>query len=393
MLCGRCARTHYRANGGAVSASESVAHVSASVSVAASNAGSGLGAQVIERSLLRLQADPCLPSLAAFQTVSPVPGFAVWLGAGAAAAGAAWARHASAGHAALSLPSLSSLCVLKAAAATYLLQRVAGARVPRVIDPVANFHLGNGAVIENIMVRNAWRSENNHHPPALQQPSRSYLTHHCCRSGWRRRHARRAAPFTRRHGQVRRPLKRPQPTPSPQATVAAIATPPTPTSALTIAACTRNTVSWPSAAGSPRRTPLYPARRSALCSCLLAHFTQHHTFASQSARLLVAYLSRALLLCNSRATLQRCLRLWARGGSGRRRRQRVASPAAPQHDDNAVVMPALLWLRWLFRQAAPCCWSFVDYTRGAALSLPRCARWTRCVTQPHGHHAHLGSPQ
>ncbi len=144
---------HYRANGDGVSASESVADVSASVSVAASNAGSGLGAQVIERSLLRLQADPCLPSLAAFQTVSPVPGFAVWLGAGAAAAGAAWARHASDGHAALSLPSLSNLCVLRAAAATYLLQRVVGAKVPRVIDPVANFHLGNGAVIENIMVR------------------------------------------------------------------------------------------------------------------------------------------------------------------------------------------------------------------------------------------------
>ena len=107
----------------------------------------------------------------------------------------------------------------------------------------------------------------------------------------------------------------------------------------------------------------------------------------------------ALLSCNSRATLQRCLRLRARGGSGRRRR--VAAPAASQHDDNAVVMSALhtavLW--WVLYSGRLCRaaaaghdWSFVDITRGAALSLPRCAsaHGTPCVTQPHGHHAHLG---
>jgi hypothetical protein len=41
---------------------------------------------------------------------------------------------------------------MKAATAVYLLQRKAGTRERRVMDPVANFHLGNGAVIEDIMV-------------------------------------------------------------------------------------------------------------------------------------------------------------------------------------------------------------------------------------------------
>jgi hypothetical protein len=44
------------------------------VSVAACDSGAGLGAQVIERSLLNLQLDTSLPSLSTFQTVSPIPG-------------------------------------------------------------------------------------------------------------------------------------------------------------------------------------------------------------------------------------------------------------------------------------------------------------------------------
>ncbi len=51
-----------------------------------------------------------------------------------------------------------NMCLLKAATAAYLLQRVAGSDGrPRLLDPVANFHLGNGAVIENIMVGDVCR--------------------------------------------------------------------------------------------------------------------------------------------------------------------------------------------------------------------------------------------
>ena len=180
------------------------------------------------------------------------------------------------------------------------------------------------------------------------------------------------------------PLKRPQPThpltsPHPETIVAAIATPPTPTTALTIAACTLNAASWPSAAGSPRRTPLNPSHTHTATPRAL-FLSRREVHAKPHLRLAISTLiCHALLSCNSCATLQRCLRLRARGGSGRRRRRRrFAALAASQHDDNAVVMSALhtavLW--WVLYSGRLCRaaaaghdWSFVDNTRGAARSL------------------------
>lgn len=113
--------------------------------------GSFLIKQVVEA--LRRE----LPSLRRFVTLSPVPGFMTWLRqereanastfltledrtALAALERAHW--HAQPGVAAALRPTLL------AAAAHYLL--VARSSVGRLIDPVARFHLGNGARLERI---------------------------------------------------------------------------------------------------------------------------------------------------------------------------------------------------------------------------------------------------
>lgn len=96
-----------------------------------------------------------LPGLRTFVTLSPVPGFAAWLGtvaaddqhpchAAAVAAVAALGEpdwHLSAGAAAL------GKTVLPLAAYYFLSERGRGGRTP---DPVARFHLGNGARLERL---------------------------------------------------------------------------------------------------------------------------------------------------------------------------------------------------------------------------------------------------
>lgn len=158
--------------------------------------------------------------------------------------------------------------------------------------------------------RDAWHSENNHHitPPPHSSPSLPRLTaafvlsshpslllSHCCRSGWRRRHARRAAPFTRRHGQVHRPPKRPQPTPSPRNHWRSYRYPPN----ADHRAHNRSLYAEHGiVAVSGRFAPSHAAEPRTLLGalCLVVHFTQRHTFASQSARVCFAYLSRAALV-------------------------------------------------------------------------------------------------
>lgn len=97
-----------------------------------------------------------LPTLSTFVTLSPVPGFAAWLKADLAAADP---KVPAAERAALSLltDANGSLDAAGRAAVTPALTRAAAvyfldARGPgnRAVDPVARFHLGNGARLERL---------------------------------------------------------------------------------------------------------------------------------------------------------------------------------------------------------------------------------------------------
>ena len=95
-----------------------------------------------------------LPKLTSFVTLSPVPGFARWLGAERAAADSrflgAEARRVLDAIDAGETPDGGDR-VMNGLAAAYFL--VARTPTGRVIDPVARFHLGNGARLERINPR------------------------------------------------------------------------------------------------------------------------------------------------------------------------------------------------------------------------------------------------
>ncbi len=112
-------------------------------------AGVSFGNFLIKQVVELLKAE--LPGIRDFVTLSPVPGFAAWLAADRAAGGdpggalaaldtADW--HQDPARAA----DLSA--ALLPAAARYFLQ--ARDRAGRVVDPVARFHLGNGARLERL---------------------------------------------------------------------------------------------------------------------------------------------------------------------------------------------------------------------------------------------------
>ncbi len=89
-----------------------------------------------------------LPNLDNFVTLSPAPGFATWL-AGAAEADQSLAQAAAEGAWRTDSAEADALApALIAAGARYLAQakRVDG----RPLDPVARFHLGNGAILDRI---------------------------------------------------------------------------------------------------------------------------------------------------------------------------------------------------------------------------------------------------
>ena len=106
-----------------------------------------LGNALIKRAVERLRGE--LPKLRTFATLSPIPGFGPWLRSlgdrvpadvQAALAAGGWHRD-PARAAALREPLLRL-------AARYLLEAKRGDGAPR--DPVARFHLGNGATVERL---------------------------------------------------------------------------------------------------------------------------------------------------------------------------------------------------------------------------------------------------
>ncbi len=96
-----------------------------------------------------------LPGLRSFVTLSPVPGFAVWLAGVAADADHPLAAPAAQAVAALAVPdwplapeaAALAKAVLPLAAHYFLRER---GRSGRPLDPVARFHLGNGARLERL---------------------------------------------------------------------------------------------------------------------------------------------------------------------------------------------------------------------------------------------------
>ena len=103
--------------------------------------GNSLIKQVVE--LLRQE----LPHLKTFVTLSPIPGLADWLRAAAAQGDAGAARLLALGDARDEGAELA----LRRAAARYLLEAKDSRGRPR--DPVARFHLGNGAQVHEVHAR------------------------------------------------------------------------------------------------------------------------------------------------------------------------------------------------------------------------------------------------
>jgi malonyl-CoA decarboxylase len=111
--------------------------------------GLGLGAALLLRAVEELQRE--LPHLRTFATLSPIPGFRPWLAAEArqgnvadaalasAAVDADWPRDPEA--------TMQLKNTLLSACARYL---VDGRRGREAADPVARFHLGNGARLERL---------------------------------------------------------------------------------------------------------------------------------------------------------------------------------------------------------------------------------------------------
>lgn len=116
--------------------------------------GVSLGNFLIKLVVARLQEE--LPNLATFATLSPVPGFAAWL-AEARARNGSVAGVEPATLTALDRPgwaaaeaTATSLRPALAGLAAHYLVRVKDRRGSRPRDPVARFHLGNGARLERI---------------------------------------------------------------------------------------------------------------------------------------------------------------------------------------------------------------------------------------------------
>ena len=136
-----------------------IAPVSATTSVfySISNAQAGLAGVSFGNFLIKQVVEDLsreLPKLSSFVTLSPVPGYARWLGAERAAQdsrflGAEARRALDALDAGETLEGADR--VMNGLAAAYFLV----ARTPsgRVIDPVARFHLGNGARLERLNLR------------------------------------------------------------------------------------------------------------------------------------------------------------------------------------------------------------------------------------------------
>lgn len=117
-------------------------------------AGVSFGNFLIKQVVEELKAE--LPNISTFVTLSPVPGFANWLAAARKGDGpdldadqrAAFALLDEAGWHSDPAKAEALRAPLLAAAATYFLQaRDAKGRVP---DPVARFHLGNGAQLQRL---------------------------------------------------------------------------------------------------------------------------------------------------------------------------------------------------------------------------------------------------
>ena len=103
--------------------------------------GNSLIKQVVE--LLRQE----FPHLKTFVTLSPIPGLARWLGTRAEAGEAAAARLVALSEAGEDFDAPAALA-LRRLAARYLLEAKRGDGLPR--DPVARFHLGNGAQVQEV---------------------------------------------------------------------------------------------------------------------------------------------------------------------------------------------------------------------------------------------------
>lgn len=117
-------------------------------------AGVSFGNFLIKQVVEELKAE--LPNIRTYVTLSPVPGFAAWLAKARADEGSDLTAAQRAAFAALDTPGWQEdaevaealRAPLLAAAATYFLRARDGRG--RVIDPVARFHLGNGARLERL---------------------------------------------------------------------------------------------------------------------------------------------------------------------------------------------------------------------------------------------------
>ncbi|MBK5926372.1 malonyl-CoA decarboxylase domain-containing protein [Rhodobaculum claviforme] len=107
--------------------------------------GNSLIKQVVE--LLRQE----LPHLRTFVTLSPIPGLGPWLSENAASGDAAAARLLELARTPGATFDDPAALALRRAAARYLLEAKDGRDRPR--DPVARFHLGNGAQVHEVHAR------------------------------------------------------------------------------------------------------------------------------------------------------------------------------------------------------------------------------------------------